>query len=175
MKCGVRLRRRHRRGLTSRRQRRLSFRAIDSAPDRRFTPDFLLASTLIIVSQHDTTRRDDNGKRPDWLSELERQHGESRSCRTKKGAPTGKLADAELHFTDGAIEGLRLLGFACGSGATAPAATSRSRRATYSVNGERRSFSLLRPIGSDNAAQNAIRDLVLQAYAEFESRAAIAS
>ena len=29
-----------------------------------------------------------------------------------KGTPTGKLADAELHFTDGEMQGLRLLGFA---------------------------------------------------------------
>ena len=29
-----------------------------------------------------------------------------------KNAPTGKLADAEVHFTEGALDGLRLLGFA---------------------------------------------------------------
>jgi hypothetical protein len=92
-----------------------------------------------------------------------------------KGAPNGKLADAEVHFTDGALDGLRLLGFAVwerrsgvGRNVTFPART-------YSVNGERRSFSLLRPINGDTNAQNAIRDLVLQAYAEFESQAAVAS
>ena len=37
----------------------------------------------------------------------------------------------------------------------------------YSVNGERRSFALLRPI-TDVTAQERIRDLVLQAYAEHE-------
>jgi hypothetical protein len=36
---------------------------------------------------------------------------------------------------------------------------------TYSVNGERRSFSLLRPL-ADSTAQNKIRDLILEAYAE---------
>ena len=92
-----------------------------------------------------------------------------------KGAPNGKLADAEVHFTEGALDGLRLLGFAVwdrrsgvGRNVTFPART-------YSVNGERRSFSLLRPINGDNNSQNAIRDLVLQAYAEFESQAAVAS
>ena len=30
----------------------------------------------------------------------------------EKGNPPGKLADAELHFTDGALEGLKLIGFA---------------------------------------------------------------
>ena len=29
-----------------------------------------------------------------------------------KGNPVGKLADAELHFTDGALEGMKLIGFA---------------------------------------------------------------
>ena len=44
----------------------------------------------------------------------------------------------------------------------------------YSVNGERRSFALLRPI-ADTTAQNRIRDLILEAFQEFEERAAIAS
>jgi hypothetical protein len=29
-----------------------------------------------------------------------------------KGNPPGKLADAELHFSDGALEGLKMIGFA---------------------------------------------------------------
>jgi hypothetical protein len=41
----------------------------------------------------------------------------------------------------------------------------------YSVNGERRSFALLRPI-SDTAAQERIRDLVLEAYASYEEELA---
>ena len=44
----------------------------------------------------------------------------------------------------------------------------------YSVNGERRSFALLRPI-VDTTAQNRIRDLILEAYQEFEERAALTS
>ncbi|MEO8677577.1 MAG: hypothetical protein ABI665_00935 [Vicinamibacterales bacterium] len=91
-----------------------------------------------------------------------------------KGSPTGKLADAELHFTEGDLQGLRLLGFAvwdrrsgAGRNVTFPART-------YSVNGERRSFALLRS-GGEPGAQDKVRDLVLQAYSEFESQAAIAS
>jgi hypothetical protein len=38
----------------------------------------------------------------------------------------------------------------------------------YSVNGERRSFALLRPV-LDTAAQDRIRDIVLQASAESET------
>src|SRR5256885_10406709 len=84
-----------------------------------------------------------------------------------KGNPPGKLADAELHFNDGALEGLKLIGFGIwerrsggGRNVTFPARQ-------YAVNGERRSFALLRPI-SDTGAQNRIRDLVLQAYADYE-------
>ena len=44
----------------------------------------------------------------------------------------------------------------------------------YSVNGERRSFALLRP-QADATAQDRVRELILQAYAESEERAAMAS
>ena len=92
----------------------------------------------------------------------------------EKGNPPGKLADAELHFSQGPLEGLKLIGFAVwerksgnGRNVTFPARQ-------YSVNGERRSFSLLRPI-VDATSQDRIRDLILQAYAEFEAEAAVAS
>jgi hypothetical protein len=91
-----------------------------------------------------------------------------------KGNPPGKLADAELHFTQGALEGLKLIGFGIwerksgnGRNVTFPARQ-------YSVNGERRSFSLLRPV-SDTTSQDRIRDLILQAYAEHEAEAAVAT
>jgi hypothetical protein len=88
-----------------------------------------------------------------------------------KGNPAGKLADAELHFTDGPLSGLKLIGFAIWErrGSTGRNVTFPARQ--YSVNGERRSFALLRPL-SDTAAQDRIRDLVLEAYAEYE-RAAV--
>ena len=41
----------------------------------------------------------------------------------------------------------------------------------YAVNGERRSFALLRPI-ADIKSQERIRDVVLQAYAEYEESVA---
>jgi hypothetical protein len=92
----------------------------------------------------------------------------------EKGNPPGKLADAELHFTSGALEGLKLIGFGIwerksGNGRNV---TFPSRQ--YSVNGERRSFALLRPT-TDATAQDRIRDLVLQAYGQFEAEAAVAS
>jgi hypothetical protein len=43
----------------------------------------------------------------------------------------------------------------------------------YSVNGERRSFALLRPI-LDVTAQERVRQLILQAYTEYEEQTAVA-
>src|SRR4029078_10264498 len=89
--------------------------------------------------------------------------------------PPGKLADAELHFTEGPLEGLKLIGFAIWErrgGTGGPNVTFPARQ--YSVNGERRSFALLRPI-VDTTAQNRIRELVLEAFQEYEERAAVAS
>jgi len=81
------------------------------------------------------------------------------------GNPPGKLAEAELHFTDGALEGLKLMGFSIwerrngdGRNVTFPARS-------FSVNGERRSFALLRPF-TDSTAHTRVRELILQAYDE---------
>jgi hypothetical protein len=92
-----------------------------------------------------------------------------------KGNPPGKLADAELHFSDGPLEGMKLIGFSiwerrgggAGRNVTFPARQ-------YAVNGERRSFALLRPI-VDTTAQSKLRELILEAFQEYEERAAIAS
>ena len=83
--------------------------------------------------------------------------------------PPGKLADAEVHFTGGDLSGLKLIGFSIwerrtgGRNVTFPART-------YSVNGERRSFALLRPI-TDVTAQDRIREQILAAFAEYEEEA----
>jgi hypothetical protein len=91
-----------------------------------------------------------------------------------KGNPPGKLADAEVHFTEEPFDGLKLIGFSiwerrggAGRNVTFPARQ-------YSVNGERRSFALLRPI-ADVTANTRLRELILEAYQEYEERAAIAS
>ncbi len=91
-----------------------------------------------------------------------------------KGNPPGKLADAELHFSDDVLDGLKLIGFAVWErrGGNGRNVTFPARQ--YSVNGERRSFALLRPVG-DTTSQDRVRDLILAAYAEHEERAALAS
>lgn len=87
-----------------------------------------------------------------------------------KSNPPGKVADAELHFSEGILEGLKLLGFAVwerrngdGHNVTFPARQ-------YSVNGERLSFALLRAL-DDTAASDRVRDVILQAYAEYQKAA----
>ena len=84
-----------------------------------------------------------------------------------KGTPLGKLCDAEVHFTEGPLAGLKLIGFSCWErrGGSGRNVTFPSRQ--YSVNGERRSFALLRPV-VDTTAQNSIRELILDAFAEYE-------
>ena len=84
-----------------------------------------------------------------------------------KGRPPGKLAEAELHFNEGPLEGLKLLGFAIWErrGAAGRNVTFPAR--SYAVNGDRRSFALLRPI-VDMTAQDRVRELVLEAYAQYE-------
>ena len=84
-----------------------------------------------------------------------------------KGIPTGKLADAELHFTTGPLEGLKLIGFGVWERRTGERNVTFPAR-SYSVNGERRSFALLRP-SLDATGQDRIRDLVLEAYAAHEA------
>ena len=87
-----------------------------------------------------------------------------------RGNPAGKLADAELHFGgESPLAGLKLIGFSIwerrggnGRNVTFPARS-------YVVNGDRRSFALLRPI-VDTTAQERVRALILDAYAEFEER-----
>ena len=82
----------------------------------------------------------------------------------QQGSPAGKLADAEVMFeaASGPLSGMKLIGFAVwerrdgGRNVTFPARQ-------YSVNGERRSFALLRPANGDASVQDAIRQSILMA------------
>ena len=87
-----------------------------------------------------------------------------------KGNPPGKLADAELHFGDGPLSGLKLIGFSIWErrGGNGRNVTFPARQ--YAVNGERRSFALLRPIAGA-AAQESVRKAILAAYADYETAA----
>lgn len=83
-----------------------------------------------------------------------------------KGTPPGKLADAELHFSGGPLDGLKLIGFSVwerksgGRNVTFPARQ-------YSMNGMRHSYAILRPI-VDVESQHQLRELILAAYSDLE-------
>ena len=86
-----------------------------------------------------------------------------------RSLPAGKLADVELHFAGGELDGLKLIGFAIwarrdgtGQNVTFPARQ-------FTAHGQRRSFSLLRAI-DDPATQDRVRELVLQAYRAHEQQ-----
>ena len=93
----------------------------------------------------------------------------------ENGNPPGKLADAELHFTEGPLDGLKLIGFSVWERSPRPEERRGGGRNVtfparqYSINGERRSFALLRPI-ADATAQDRLRDLILTAFDKHETQ-----
>jgi hypothetical protein len=90
----------------------------------------------------------------------------------QQGNPPGKLADAEVVFEAeaGPLSGMKLIGFSVwerrdgGRNVTFPARQ-------YSVNGERRTFALLRPANGETSAQEAIKQCILDAYTREEAHA----
>jgi hypothetical protein len=92
----------------------------------------------------------------------------------EQASPAGKLAEAELHFVEGPLDGLKLIGFAVWERRSPSGRRNVTFPArTYSVNGERRSYALLRPIG-DSESQDKLRDVILSAYSQHEAQNALA-
>ena len=89
-----------------------------------------------------------------------------------RGNPPGKLADVELHFNDGPLEGLKLIGFSIWERRTGGGRNVTFPARQYAVNGERRTFALLRPMG-DTKAQDKLRELILNAFQDFEEQSAV--
>jgi hypothetical protein len=83
--------------------------------------------------------------------------------------PPGKLADAEIHFTSGPLEGLKLIGFSIWERRTGGGRNVTFPARSYAVNGERRSFALLRPSTGEIDAQERLREAILEAYASHEA------
>jgi hypothetical protein len=84
-----------------------------------------------------------------------------------RGTPPSKLADAELHFAGGELDGLKLIGFSLWERRGGHGRSVSFPGRQYRIGDERRTFALLRPI-ADVSAQERVRDLVLEAYAEYE-------
>ena len=80
------------------------------------------------------------------------------------GAPEGNLADAELHFEEGLLAGLKLVGFSVWERRGARGRSVMFPARPYAVNGERRHFTLLRAV-EDVAATEPLRERILHAFA----------
>ena len=87
-----------------------------------------------------------------------------------KGPPESWPMPIALRRRPSPLAGLKLIGFSIwerrggnGRNVTFPARS-------YAINGERRSFALLRPV-VDTTAQEAVRERILEAYAEYEEAA----
>jgi hypothetical protein len=83
--------------------------------------------------------------------------------RSEKNKPQDKLADAELQFIGGELDGLKLLGFGIWQQRNGAGPFVSLPTRPFTVNGERRNFTLLRAVG-DRSAEDRVRQLVLQAY-----------
>jgi hypothetical protein len=75
----------------------------------------------------------------------------------------GKLADAEIHFTGGELDGLKLVGFAVWQRRDGHGENVSFPARHFTVDGDRRSFSLLRWIAK-REAQDRLEAVVLEAY-----------
>lgn len=82
----------------------------------------------------------------------------------------GKLADAEIHFAGGELDGLELVGFAVWQKRDGKGQNVSFPSRQFTVHGERRSFSLLRAV-IDPGAKSRLHDIVLRAYLADEEQA----
>lgn len=96
---------------------------------------------------------------------------EIKILRNERQTPVGKLADAEIHFLEGELAGLKLVGFAIWQRRDRPGRNVTFPARPFFVHGDKCNLPLLRAIG-DTGAQERVRELVLQAYAQHEPEAA---
>jgi hypothetical protein len=83
--------------------------------------------------------------------------------KTNGHAAPGKLADAEIHFTGGELDGLKLVGFAVWTSRDGRGQNVSFPARQFTVDGDRRSYSLLRWIQA-REAQARLEAAVLDAY-----------
>lgn len=85
-----------------------------------------------------------------------------------RNVPAGKLADVELHFAGGELDGLKLIGFAVWSRRDGGGKNVTFPARQFTVHGERRHYSLLRSV-EDVQAEKRLKEMVLQAYLAHEA------
>lgn len=83
--------------------------------------------------------------------------------KTNGHAAPGKLADAEIHFTGGELDGLKLVGFAVWKSRDGRGQNVSFPSRQFTVRGDRRTFSLLRWIAK-REAQERLESMVLRVY-----------
>lgn len=83
--------------------------------------------------------------------------------KTNGHSAPGKLADAEIHFTGGELDGLKLVGFAVWQRRDGRGENVSFPARQFTIAGDRRSFSLLRWIAK-REAQDRLEALVLETY-----------
>ena len=127
---------------------------------------------MIIVKIVPNDRGNPPGKLADaelhFTGATERQHSVHQIALSQWGEHdhiTRALADG-IEAAD-ALAGLKLIGFAIWQRRGTPDRNVTFPARQYSINGERRSFALLRPI-LDASASERIRDLILDAYTAFD-------
>lgn len=92
-----------------------------------------------------------------------------------RNSPPAKLADAELLFEEGQLRGLKLIGFQVWARPKWVRRPGPERHVTFPAgnwptNGEDRTVVLLCPISDIQSREN-VRELILDAYREFEEQA----
>jgi len=100
------------------------------------------------------------------LRQLHEDSGKLRDDRIE----AARAAVSRLREQRHALDGLKLIGFGVWERRTGDGRNVTFPARTYSVNGERRSFSLLRPATGDQESTARVRELVLEAYREFEEQ-----
>lgn len=80
----------------------------------------------------------------------------------ERGTPKGKLADVELHFSDGPLSGLKIVGAEIWQTLTGRLTVKLPGR-QYRINGEARIYELVRRV--DGGRVVTLRETILDSYA----------
>lgn len=83
--------------------------------------------------------------------------------KTSGSAAPGKLADAEIYFTGGELDGLKLVGFAVWKSRDGRGQNISCPSRHFNVGGDRRSFSFVRWVEAPDALRK-LESAVLKAY-----------
>lgn len=96
-----------------------------------------------------------------------------RVLRNERGVPTHKLADVELIFEEGPLEGLKLVGLAVWEARDAPDGVSITFPArSFQAEGGIRYFNFVRPEGLDKSPLDRLKAMIKEEYRRSQGLAA---